>query len=139
MVVCVGGGGIPVAVDLDGLLSGVEAVIDKDLAAALLARGLGAEALLLLTDVPAVQADWGTPAARDLRQVTPDELRDMSFADGSMGPKVEAACRFAEAGHGVAGIGALADAREILRGHRGTTVAAAERLTRRELDAMWQA
>jgi carbamate kinase len=139
VVVCVGGGGIPVAVDVDGRLSGVEAVIDKDLAAALLARGLGADALLLLTDVPAVQEGWGTPTARELRLSTPRELRALSFADGSMGPKVEAACRFVEATHGVAGIGALADARAILEGHRGTTVAAVERFTRQELDAMRQA
>ena len=139
LVVCVGGGGIPVAVDLDGRLHGVEAVIDKDLAAALLARGLGADALLLLTDVPAVQAGWGTPEARDLGDVSAQQLRAMSFADGSMGPKVEAACRFAEATHRLAGIGALADARAILGGRRGTRVNAAERFTRRELDAIWEA
>jgi carbamate kinase len=139
LVVCVGGGGIPVAVDRDGRLRGVEAVIDKDLAAALLARGLGADALLLLTDVPVVQADWGTAFARDLERAAPWELRRLAFAEGSMGPKVEAACRFVDATGGVAGIGALADAREILRGNRGTLVAPPERLSRRELDAMWQA
>ena len=139
LVVCVGGGGIPVAVDRDGRLRGVEAVIDKDLAAALLARGLGAYALLLLTDVPAVQANWGTPDARDLSRATPRELRALSLAAGSMGPKVEAACRFAEATGGIAGIGALADARAILRCHRGTTVAATEGFTRQALDATWQA
>jgi carbamate kinase len=138
LVVCVGGGGIPVAVDREGRLYGVEAVIDKDLAAALLARGLGADALLMLTDVPAVQAGWGTPEARDLGDVSAPELRGMSFADGSMGPKIEAACRFAEATHGLAGIGALRDARAILEGRRGTRVNAAERFTKRELDAMWQ-
>ena len=139
LVVCVGGGGIPVAVDLDGRLHGVEAVIDKDLAAALLARGLGADALLLLTDVPAVQAGWGTPEARALGDVSAQQLRTMTFADGSMGPKVEAACRFAEATHRIAGIGALEDARAILGGRRGTRVNAAERFTRRELDAIWEA
>ena len=139
LVVCVGGGGIPVAVDLDGRLRGVEAVIDKDLAAALLARGLEADALLLLTDVPVVEADWGTPHARPIEKASPWDLRRMSFAEGSMGPKIEAACRFAEATHNVAGIGALADAREILRGNRGTTISAPERFTREELDAMWQA
>ena len=132
LVVCVGGGGIPVAVDRDGRLRGVEAVIDKDLAAALLARGLGAYALLLLTDVPAVQENWGTPDARDLGLATPRELRALSLAEGSMGPKVEAACRFAEATGGIAGIGALADARAILRGERGTTVSVADRFTRPE-------
>jgi carbamate kinase len=139
LVVCVGGGGIPVAVDLDGRLEGVEAVIDKDLAAALLARGLGADALLMLTDVPAVQTGWGTPEARELHDVSAAELRELCFAEGSMGPKVEAACRFAEATGHLAGIGALADARAILRGRRGTRVSAAERLTARELDAAWEA
>jgi len=123
LVVCVGGGGIPVAVDRDGRLHGVEAVIDKDLAAALLARGLGADALLLLTDVPAVQAEWGTPGARDIGRATPDALRRLSFAAGSMGPKIEAACRFADATGGLTGIGALADARAILEGERGTLIA----------------
>jgi carbamate kinase len=139
LVVCVGGGGIPVVIDLDGRLRGVEAVIDKDLAAALLARGLDADALLLLTDVPVVEADWGTPQARPIEMASPSELRRMSFADGSMAPKIEAACRFAEATHRLAGIGALADAREILRGNRGTTISAPERFTREELDAMWKA
>ena len=138
LVVCVGGGGIPVAVDRDGRLCGVEAVIDKDLAAALLARGLAADALLLLTDVPAVQAGWGTPEARELAHVSPPELRELSFAQGSMGPKVEAACRFVEATGGFAGIGALADARAILQRHRGTRIAATDRFTRRELDAEWE-
>ena len=82
LVVCVGGGGIPVAVDRDGRLRGVEAVIDKDLAAALLARGLGADALLLLTDVPAVQADWGTPDARDSGGRTPEQLRQARVRGG---------------------------------------------------------
>jgi carbamate kinase len=138
LVVCVGGGGIPVAVDRDGRLCGVEAVIDKDLAAALLARGLGADALLMLTDVPAVQAGWGTPEARELAHVSPSELRELSFAPGSMGPKVEAACRFVEATGGFAGIGALADARAILQRRRGTRIAATDRFTRRELDAEWE-
>ena len=109
-----GGGGIPFAVDRDGRLLGVAAVIDKDIAAALLARGLGADALLLLTDVPAVQANWGTPQARDLTHATTREPRALSPAEGSMGPKVEAACRFTEATGGIAGIGALADARASL-------------------------
>ena len=124
LVVCVGGGGIPVAVDRDGRLHGVEAVIDKDLAAALLARGLGADALLMLTDVGAVQVGWGTDHARELADVTTDALRSMSFAAGSMGPKVQAACRFAESTGGLAAIGALADALAILEGRRGTRVTA---------------
>lgn len=122
IVVCVGGGGIPVLLDDQGRLRGAEAVIDKDLAAALLARSLEADALLLLTDVPAVEAGWGTPDATPLGQITSAELRGMDFEAGSMGPKVEAARRFAEATGRVAGIGALGDAAAILRGERGTRV-----------------
>lgn len=121
LVVCAGGGGIPVASDGD-VLSGVEAVVDKDLAAELLARRTGAQALLLLTDVPGVEVDWRLPTARLLRRSTPAILRAHAFAAGSMGPKVEAACRFVEATGGVAGIGALRDAASILRGERGTVV-----------------
>jgi carbamate kinase len=123
LVVCVGGGGIPV-IEAEGRLHGVEAVIDKDLAAALLATGLDADALLLLTDVPAVEAEWGTPRARPLREASVAELAAMSFAAGSMGPKVEAACRFAERPGGLAAIGALGDAAAILRGERGTRIRA---------------
>jgi carbamate kinase len=122
IVVCVGGGGIPVLLDDHGRLRGAEAVIDKDLAAALLARRLEADALLLLTDVPAVEVGWGTPEARPLGEVACSELRAIDFQPGSMGPKVEAACRFAEATGAMAGIGALGDAAAILRGERGTRV-----------------
>ena len=122
LVVCVGGGGIPVTVDVDGRLHGVEAVVDKDSAAALLASGIGADALLMLTDVPAVEAGWGTQEAKALGDVTAAELRGMEFAAGSMRPKVEAACDFAEGGVRFAGIGALEDAAAILAGERGTRV-----------------
>ena len=120
VVVCTGGGGIPVT--RNGALRGVEAVIDKDLAAALLAEQLDADMLLLLTDVAAVEADWGTENARPIRGASPDELRALMFAAGSMGPKVEAACRFVEQTGRVAAIGALADAREIVAGRRGTLI-----------------
>ncbi|HZR92183.1 MAG TPA: carbamate kinase [Gaiellaceae bacterium] len=122
LVVCVGGGGIPVVVDENGALHGVEAVIDKDLSAALLARDLAADALLMLTDVEAVERDWGTPAARPIRHATPSELRALALAQGSMGPKVEAACRFVEATGGTAAIGALDQAGSILAGETGTIV-----------------
>jgi carbamate kinase len=122
VVVCVGGGGIPVIVDRGGRLHGVEAVIDKDRAAALLAEGLGADALLMLTDVAGVEVGFGTPQARHLRDVDVDELRSLSFAPGSMGPKVDAACRFADRTGGIAGIGTLGDAAAILHGERGTRV-----------------
>jgi len=120
LVVCVGGGGVPVAAR-DGGHRGVEAVVDKDLAAALLATQLDCDALLLLTDVDAVYDGWGTPAAAPLRAAAPAELRARRFEAGTMGPKVEAACRFAEAG-GVAGIGQLEDAAAILAGRAGTRV-----------------
>jgi carbamate kinase len=122
VVVCTGGGGIPVATNGAGTLHGVEAVIDKDLAAELLARGVDADFLLLLTDVAAVMRDWGTDAASPIHRTTPSELRRLTFAAGSMGPKVEAACRFVEATGGAAGIGSLDDAAAIVAGHAGTLV-----------------
>jgi len=125
LVVCAGGGGIPVVASPGAGLAGVEAVIDKDLSAALLAEKIGADFLLMLTDVPEVQAAWGTPGARSISKATPAELRGMDFAAGSMGPKVEAACRFAERTGGRAGIGRLDQAAEILRGEAGTIVAGA--------------
>jgi carbamate kinase len=121
IVVCAGGGGVPVVADGGGL-RGVEAVIDKDLAAALLAQAIGADALLVLTDVPAVYEDYGTPRARPIRRATAAGLRARPFPAGSMGPKVEAACRFVAAAGGVAGIGTLADAEAVLAGTAGTLI-----------------
>jgi carbamate kinase len=120
--ICVGGGGVPVVVSEDGQIRGMEAVVDKDLAASLLAQRVAAHLLLLLTDVPAVELDWGTPAARPIARATPAELRRYLFAPGSMGPKVEAACRFVEATRGVAAVGHLKDAARIVRGEAGTRV-----------------
>lgn len=122
IVICAGGGGIPVARRADGSLIGVEAVIDKDLAGSLLARALKADAFLMLTDVDAVYLDWDTPAARPLRRVTPAGLRRFAFAPGSMGPKVDAACEFVEATGGVAAIGRLQDAAALLAGSAGTII-----------------
>lgn len=122
LVICGGGGGIPVIISPIGEIRGVEAVIDKDLAAALLAINLNADALLLLTDVDAVYTDWNSPVARPLRNITPEKLRKYSFAPGSMGPKVEAACRFVEATNQLAGIGRLDDAAAILDRKAGTAV-----------------
>lgn len=121
LVVCSGGGGIPVLRVPDGF-EGVEAVIDKDRSAALLARRLGAGALLMLTDVSVVLAGWGTPDERPIRSATPDEMRAHDFAAGSMGPKVEAACTFVEETGGWAAIGALEDAEAILEGRAGTRI-----------------
>ena len=122
VVVCAGGGGIPVAADESGRLHGVEAVVDKDLSAALLARAVSADALLLLTDVEAVVDGFGTPDAHPVSRATPDQLRSRSFPDGSMGPKVEAACRFVEATGRLAAIGRLDNAVGVLAGDAGTTV-----------------
>jgi carbamate kinase len=123
IVICAGGGGIPVVVTAEGGLRGVEAVIDKDHAAALLAEELQAEALLLLTDVSAVWTEWPpTPASRPIGRATPAELARHAFAPGSMGPKVAAACRFAERTGRLAAIGALEEAQAILEGRAGTIV-----------------
>lgn len=123
LVIAGGGGGVPVAERLDGLY-GVEAVIDKDLAATVLALGLGAERLIILTDVPEVYLHYGTPGQRALRQVTTAEglayLADGHFRSGSMGPKVEAAIAFVHGAGGEAVIASLTDAARALRGEAGT-------------------
>lgn len=124
VVVCAGGGGIPVVADADRL-RGVEAVIDKDLTAALLAEDIGAAKLIMLTDVRYVEREWGTAAAAPIEAATPAELRQLSFAAGSMGPKVEAACRFVERTGGEAVIGSLAELAAIAGDRAGTRVAAA--------------
>jgi carbamate kinase len=122
IVICAGGGGIPV-INLDnGGIIGIEAVIDKDLASSLLARQLGADMLLMLTDVDAVYLDWGTPQARPLGWVQASALSATAFAAGSMGPKVEAAVAFAIESGKPAAIGRLEDATEIIAGQRGTHI-----------------
>jgi carbamate kinase len=122
LVVCAGGGGIPVVASPKGGMRGVEALIDKDLSASLLAHQLKADALLFLTDVEAVYENWGMKGAVPLGETTPAELRKINFASGSMRPKVEAACRFVESGGSFAAIGMLEDAAQILLGQRGTIV-----------------
>jgi carbamate kinase len=122
LVVCAGGGGVPVVRRADGWLEGVEAVIDKDLTAALLAERLGADTLLLLTDVVAVETNYGQADSSPIAHACAAELRSYGFAAGSMGPKVEAACRFAERTGGVAAIGSLTDAEGVLAGTSGTRV-----------------
>lgn len=125
LVVCAGGGGVPVVRDDAGHYAGVEAVVDKDHTASVLARALGAEALLILTDVANVFHDFGTPSQEAIRETTPEAIRAHSFPAGSMGPKVEAACRFVEATGGMAGIGRLEDAQAILTGTAGTLISPA--------------
>jgi carbamate kinase len=124
VVICAGGGGIPVIATEDGALQGVEAVIDKDLSSALLAEEIGADALLLLTDVPAVWTKWPMSDGQPIGRITPQELRALAFDAGSMGPKVAAACRFAERTQRMAAIGALDQAVAILAGEAGTIVVA---------------
>ena len=122
IVICFGGGGIPVTRGPDGRRHGVEAVIDKDLSAAMLAQHLRADALLILTDVAAVEIGFGTDAARPIGHISSAALRELSFPAGSMGPKVDAACRFVEATQKPAMIGRLSDAVELLDGTRGTLI-----------------
>lgn len=124
VVICAGGGGIPTMYEpgADRKLIGVEAVIDKDFASELLARELDADLFVMLTDADAIFVDWGKPTQRQIRQASPSGLAAFSFPAGSMGPKVEAACRFvAETGR-IAAIGALRDLPAIVAGKAGTTV-----------------
>ncbi len=131
VVICAGGGGIPVmytdeAGPAGRRLVGIEAVIDKDLASALLAADLEADVLAIVTDVDAVYTGWGTPEQEPIRRVTPGELATSEFAEGSMGPKVKAACTFVEQTGGRAVIGSITDTQALLAGEAGTTVALAE-------------
>jgi carbamate kinase len=125
LVVCGGGGGVPVARSDTGELTGVEAVVDKDLTAAELAITLKADRLLVLTDVPALIRGYGTPGAQPIRAIDAVALSAMTFPAGSMGPKVEACIRFVRATGQAAAIGALTDAAGILAGRAGTTISPA--------------
>ncbi len=124
VVICAGGGGIPTVYLPDGTrtLVGIEAVIDKDLAAELLARELGADIFVMATDAEGVCTDWGTPEQRVLGWTTPEELDRHQFAEGSMGPKVEAAKRFVRSTGKRAAIGRLEDITKIAAGEAGTNV-----------------
>ncbi len=124
VVICAGGGGIPVVRRKDGGYVGIEAVIDKDWATALLAQDLRADAFVMLTDVEAVWKDWKTPAARGIRRISPAAIGALDFESGSMAPKVAAARAFIEAGGGLAGIGRMEDVAAILTGEAGTVIAA---------------
>ncbi|MGY3685284.1 carbamate kinase [Vibrio coralliilyticus] len=121
LVICTGGGGIPVKKE-NGKLVGVEAVIDKDMSAAFLAKQLNADALLILTDADAVYLDWGKPTQHALRSTNPTELAQYQFDAGSMGPKIEASCEFVKQGGKVVGIGSLEDGLRILQGTAGTNI-----------------
>ena len=122
MVIASGGGGIPVVRNEQGKLEGSEAVIDKDMSASIMADELDADALLILTDAPSIALDWGTPDQKEIKEISPEKLKEYSFAKGSMGPKVEAVCRFASTGKGFGAVGRLEDALDILNGKAGTII-----------------
>lgn len=121
LVICCGGGGIPV-IAKEGGYQGIEAVIDKDLTAAVLAQAISADHLLILTDADAVYENWGTPQACALRHVTPAELAPFAAPDGAMGPKAAAVIQFVKQTGNAAFIGALKDAPQILAGKKGTCI-----------------
>jgi carbamate kinase len=124
VVICAGGGGIPTTYPASGPgeVVGVEAVIDKDFASELLAEDVGADLFIMATDVDGVYVGWGTPEQKRLDEVTPGELAGHNFPAGSMGPKVEAAVRFARSTGNRAAIGALDDITGIVAGKAGTNV-----------------
>jgi carbamate kinase len=133
VVICAGGGGIPTAYTEEPSpagrrLTGVEAVIDKDLASALLAADVGADVLAIVTDVDAVYEGWGRPEQRAIGRTTPGELRASEFAAGSMGPKVRAACEFVERTGKSAAIGSILETSALVRGEAGTVVTPAARI-----------
>ena len=119
-VICAGGGGIPTVYKSDGTLEGVEVVIDKDRASALLAFELDAGLLILATDTDGVYLDWGGEDARRIERTTPEQMEQHEFEEGSMGPKVEAACDFVRRSGGRAVIGALSDMQGMVAGTAGT-------------------
>ncbi len=121
-VICGGGGGIPVRRDSENQLHGVEAVVDKDRASRVLAEGLEADGLILLTDIFAVETNFGKPDSRKIKSSTPQALEELNFAAGSMKPKVESVCHFVRSGGKFGAIGALDEAEKILTGHSGTSV-----------------
>lgn len=123
LIICGGGGGAPV-VEKDGAYVGFEAVIDKDMTAALIAEEIGAEHLLILTDGSHVCLDWGTPKEEKLENVSVEQMKKYTFPAGSMGPKVDACCQFVEKTKQHGHIGDLSSALEIIKGKTGTHIKA---------------
>ncbi|MFZ3598778.1 carbamate kinase [Streptomyces sp. BH104] len=121
LVVCVGGGGVPVKADSAGRTSGVQAVVDKDLASAALAAELKADTLVMLTDAEYVSENWGTPERRDIKTAAAEDIAELTFAAGSMQPKIDAAVRVARAG-GRALIGPLDRLDDLLARKVGTEI-----------------
>lgn len=122
LVICSGGGGVPVCKQPDGTIDGVEAVVDKDLTAAILARQLKADALIIMTDVEAVSVNFGKPDQKQIRRATPDQIDQLDFPAGSMGPKVAATADFVRSGGYYSAIGSLYDLEKIVSGEAGTRI-----------------
>lgn len=122
ILICLGGGGIPVTQDSEGNYTGIEAVIDKDFSSALLAEQIQAERLVILSDVKNVMKDWGTANETPINKISHTELEAMLFTDGSMGPKVSAACQFVRKTNAIAHIGLLSETDQILQQTSGTTI-----------------
>ena len=122
LVICSGGGGVPVSLDSNGIYEGIEAVVDKDLTSAILAKQLNADALIIMTDVDAVCVNFGKPDQKKIHSATPDHMNEMDFPAGSMGPKIEAAADFVKQGGQYAAIGSLYDLEKIITGEAGTRI-----------------
>ena len=122
LVICSGGGGVPVRKDEEGKLSGVEAVVDKDLTAALLAEQMGADALVIMTDVRAVCINFGKPDQEEIHKASTKSIMELDFPAGSMGPKIESCANFVEKGGRFAAIGSLYDVEQIVKGEAGTWI-----------------
>lgn len=124
LLICGGGGGVPVCETADGTIKGIEAVVDKDHLGALLASSTDSEGLIILTDVEAVETAYQKDNSKKIKRATPKQLSQFQFAAGSMGPKIEAACAFVNNGGGFAAIGALCDVESIIKGEKGTHIVA---------------
>ncbi len=122
LVICSGGGGVPVCRQEDGTLEGIEAVVDKDLTSAILAKQLKADALIIMTDVDAVCINFGQPDQKKIHQATTGQISELDFPAGSMGPKIEAAADFVKEGGEYAAIGSLYDLEQIVSGEAGTRI-----------------
>ena len=122
LVICSGGGGVPVRMDEEGKLAGVEAVVDKDLTAALLAEQMKADALVIMTDVPAVCINFGKPEQQEIHKASVKSIKELDFPAGSMGPKIDSCAEFVEKGGRFAAIGSLYDVEQIVTGEAGTWI-----------------
>ncbi|MTI13945.1 carbamate kinase [Sansalvadorimonas verongulae] len=122
LVICSGGGGVPVRKDEEGKLHGVEAVVDKDLTAALMAEQLGADALVIMTDVPAVCVNFGQPDQKEIHKASIQGIGELDFPAGSMGPKIDSCANFVDKGGRFAAIGSLYDVEQIVEGQAGTWI-----------------